>query len=52
MIFKSKAAEEAPFSSYIILGTGVRLLLRRAMPEDRLNSNVYKKLEGKKCQDL
>jgi hypothetical protein len=48
VIFRSKAAEEAPFSSNIILGTGERLLLRGAMPEDRLNSNVHKKLEGKK----
>jgi hypothetical protein len=49
VIFRSEAAEEAPFSSYIVLDTGVRLLLRGAMPEDRLNSNVHKKLEGKKC---
>jgi hypothetical protein len=49
MIFRSKAAEEALFSSYIVLDTGVRLLLCGAMLEDRPNSNVHKKLEGKKC---
>jgi hypothetical protein len=48
VIFRSKAAEETLFSSYIILRTGVRLLLRRVMPKDRLNGNVHKKLEGKK----
>jgi hypothetical protein len=49
VIFRSKAAEGAPFSSYIVLSTGVRLLLRGAMPEDRPNSDVQKKLGGKKC---
>jgi hypothetical protein len=49
VIFRSEAAEGAPFSFYIVLDTGVRLLLREAMPEDRPNSDVHKKLEGKKC---
>jgi hypothetical protein len=49
VIFRSKAAEEAPFFSYIVLSTSVRLLLRGAMPEDRPNSNVHEKLGGKKC---
>ena len=41
VIFGFEAAEGAPFSSHIVLGTGVRLLLRRAMPEDRSNSDVH-----------
>jgi hypothetical protein len=49
VIFRSEAAEEALFSSYIVLSTGVRLLLRGAMPEDRPNSDVHEKLGGKKC---
>jgi hypothetical protein len=51
VIFGSEAAEGAPFSSHIVLGTDVRLLLRGAMPEDRPNSDVHGKLGGKKCQD-
>jgi hypothetical protein len=36
VIFGSEAAEGAPFSSYIVLGTGVRLERRRIMLEYRL----------------
>jgi hypothetical protein len=48
VIFRSKAVEGALFSFYIVLDTGVRLLLRGAMPEDRLNSDVHEKLGEKK----
>jgi hypothetical protein len=48
VIFRSKAAEGALFSFYIILDTSIRLLLRGVIPEDRPNINVHKKLEGKK----
>jgi hypothetical protein len=51
VIFGSEAAEGAPFSSQIVLGTGVRLDLRRLMLEDRSNSGVHAELGGEKCQD-
>ena len=35
VIFGSEAAEGAPFCSHTVLGTGVRLDLRRIMLEDR-----------------
>jgi hypothetical protein len=43
MILGSEAAEGAPFSFYIIFGTGVRLDLRRIMLEDRSYSAVHSK---------
>jgi hypothetical protein len=40
VILGSEAAEGAPFSSQIVLGTGVRLDLRRIIFEDTLYSAV------------
>jgi hypothetical protein len=40
VILGSEAAEGAPFSSQIVLGTGVRLDLRTIMLEDRSNGVV------------
>jgi hypothetical protein len=48
VILESEAAEEAPFSSQIVLGTGVRLDLRRIMLKDRLNIVVYIKKKSAK----
>ena len=44
VILGSEAAEGAPFSSQIVLGTGVRFDLRRFMLEDRRNSVVHAEL--------
>jgi hypothetical protein len=41
VVLESEAAEGALFSFQIVLGTGVRLDLRRIMLEDRLNVVVY-----------
>jgi hypothetical protein len=42
VILGSEAAEEAPFSSQIVLGIGVRLDLRKIMVEDRLYGIVLR----------
>jgi hypothetical protein len=47
MILESTAAEEEPFSSYLIVGTGVRLDLRRIMLEDRAYRPVPPKTKKK-----
>jgi hypothetical protein len=47
MILESEAAEGAPFSSYIILSTGVRLDLRRILLEDRSYNTVHLKKRKK-----
>jgi hypothetical protein len=44
VIFGSEAAEGAPFSSQVVLGTGVRFDLRRIMLKDRRDSVVHAEL--------
>jgi hypothetical protein len=44
VILRLEAIEGAPFSSQIVLSTGVRFDLRRFMLEDRRNSVVYVEL--------
>ena len=51
VIFGSEAAEGAPFSSQMVLGTGVRLDLRRTMLEDRSKGGVHAEFRRKECQD-
>jgi hypothetical protein len=54
VIFGSEATEGAPFSSYIILSTGIRLERRRTMLEYRLFTWFHVELGEigrKKCQD-
>jgi hypothetical protein len=47
VIFGSEAADGAPFSSHVVLGTGVRSDLRRIMFEDRSYGAVLP--QEKKC---
>jgi hypothetical protein len=52
VIFGSEAAEGAPFSSQMVLGTSVCLDLRRTMLEDRSKSGVYVELGGKNAKTI
>jgi hypothetical protein len=48
VILGLEAAEGAPFSSYIVLGTGIRFDLRGIMLEDRRHSGVPAVQQNKK----
>jgi hypothetical protein len=51
VVLEPEAAEEVVSSSYLVVGTGVRLDLRKIMLEKRPYGTVPLKIEKKSCQD-
>jgi hypothetical protein len=51
MILELKAVEGASFSSYLVIGTDIRLDLRKIMLENRPYGTIPLKIEKKGCQD-